>query len=149
MLVFQRTRGVIVRSLTLVSLLAALGGVAGCGEGDDDDVGGDAGVPEDGGGDADSGVECEVPRDCDPPEDPCLTAACTAGHCVPVPLDCDDGVDCTPDSCLEGTCINTPDGSLCTEEPLTYCHPEQGCIEPLDCENTTECPGFANYCAPE
>jgi len=46
------------------------------------------------------------------------------------PEDCDDGIDCTVDTCDEdGACINIPDNDLC--DFLEMCDSEQGCI-PLD-----------------
>jgi hypothetical protein len=44
--------------------------------------------------------------------------------------ECDDGVDCTVDTCTEdGNCVNIPDNDLC--DYLEMCDSEEGCI-PLD-----------------
>jgi hypothetical protein len=46
--------------------------------------------------------------------------------------DCDDGIDCTIDSCDEdGTCSNIPDNDLC--EYLEMCDLDEGCV-PIDDE---------------
>lgn len=47
-------------------------------------------------------VECEV--DCDD-GDPCtIDDQCQAGLCVGAPLECNDDLECTTDSCAEGVC---------------------------------------------
>ncbi|OQC06310.1 MAG: Dictyostelium (slime mold) repeat protein [Candidatus Hydrogenedentes bacterium ADurb.Bin101] len=52
--------------------------------------------------------------------------------------DCDDGVECTSDSCDPATgCVNTPDDSLCDDgDPCTedVCDPIEGCIHTNICE---------------
>jgi uncharacterized repeat protein (TIGR01451 family) len=82
--------------------------------------------------------------------------ACTTGdHCNglglcvgPYPLDCDDGISCTTDSCDPGTgCVNTPnpggycnDGDACTSPD--YCDTDGiTCIPgpPTDCDDGNAC----------
>jgi hypothetical protein len=46
--------------------------------------------------------------------------------------DCDDGIDCTSDTCLEdGSCYHVPDNDLCEE--LEWCTLDEGCV-PIDDE---------------
>ena len=84
--------------------------------------------------------ECIVPGDCPDDGDLCTVADCDGGTCVYNPVDCDDGIDCTNDSCdaLTG-CINEPDdlncddGSVCTDDS---CDPATGCV---NSNNTASC----------
>ncbi len=54
--------------------------------------------------------------------------------CEPGPLSCDDGIDCTADTCNEATdgCTNTPLDGLCDDGVVIngteICDPDQGCI---------------------
>lgn len=67
-------------------------------------------------------LACTVPHDgLQPgPVGPCATAA-----------DCNDGVDCTNDTCASGTCVSTPDDSLCMGQ---VCSPALGrCAESDEC----------------
>jgi len=76
---------------------------------------------------------CDGAGDCDhnPNTDPCDDGlfcttgdACSAGACGGLPLDCSDSIECTDDSCNEGSnaCVNAPnngnceDGDLCTAD---------------------------------
>lgn len=48
---------------------------------------------------------CNSPADC--PDDPCSIAKdCVDLKCQYTPLDCDDGNECTVDSCVAGGCVN-------------------------------------------
>ncbi|UCC30163.1 MAG: right-handed parallel beta-helix repeat-containing protein [Phycisphaerales bacterium] len=54
--------------------------------------------------------------------------------CQPgVPVDCDDGVDCTIDACddVSDSCTNVPQGALCDDtlycSGVEYCDPTSGC----------------------
>ena len=53
--------------------------------------------------------------------------------------DCDDGINCTEDSCLEdGTCRHVPDNSLC--EYLEMCDLDEGCVPTGDeCKDNADC----------
>ena len=65
---------------------------------------------------------------------------CVAGACAPgVPPTCDDGVDCTRDSCDEGAgdCANVSDDALCTSVTGGVCDRDAGCQYPV-C-NTMTC----------
>lgn len=59
---------------------------------------------------------------------------CVGGECVGDPLVCDDGIDCTDDSCDENldACLHTPDNGDCpmSNSPCFsfICDPMQGCI---------------------
>lgn len=50
---------------------------------------------------------------------------------------CDDGVACTVDSCPSGSCIHTPDASLCGAGMI--CDPLQGCVASLVCASLDDC----------
>jgi hypothetical protein len=59
--------------------------------------------------------------------------------------DCDDGVDCTIDTCeQDGTCLNIPDNDLC--DYLEMCDAEEGCVPTgkeckvdSDCNDNVDC----------
>jgi len=66
--------------------------------------------------DCDDGDVCNGMETCN-----VLTGECDPG----MPLDCDDGVGCTVDSCDEDAgCLHTPDDSLC---PGGFCDPVKDC----------------------
>jgi hypothetical protein len=95
-------------------------------------------------GDAGAGVTCGGPEDCND-NDACTTDRCNAdGICDASPMclgtekccdgdcaqcckdsDCDDGVDCTNNTCFAGQCMYIPDDSQC--EPTQYCSTQGGC----------------------
>jgi hypothetical protein len=59
------------------------------------------------------------------------------------PCTCDDGLDCTVDSCEEGWCSHSGDDGLCDDgDPCTsdYCDPEQGCQAEYRCDWNGTCP---------
>jgi hypothetical protein len=63
------------------------------------------------------------------------------GRCQPgVPPDCNDGVTCTVDECVEagGLCLSTPDDGLCA--PDEHCDAALGCI--ADCDDDLDGDGF-------
>ena len=69
---------------------------------------------------------------------------CVAGTCQPgTPMDCDDDVSCTVDSCNEGTglCDKTPDDGLCDNG--LFCDGAETCDPSLDCQagGGDPCPG--------
>ncbi len=88
-------------------------------------------------GACDNGDWCDGVETCDPQAD------CQLG----VPVDCDDGVDCTVDSCDEDLdeCVNRPDDGLCDDlDPCTgeeTCDPDLGCLPgvPIVCDDGTDC----------
>ncbi len=82
---------------------------------------------------------CSQDSDCDDGlycngSETCVDGSCVGGTLV----NCDDGVDCTVDSCDEETesCKNTADHSLCDEGQL--CDEEQGCVA-VPCNNDGDC----------
>jgi hypothetical protein len=101
--------------------------------------------------------QCHIPGTCNPatglcsnpngPDDfpctegdPCST--CQAGVCTP--LNCDDGIDCTIDTCVPGLgCVHTPEVGICTSTGPCFipkCDPVQGCIQvPKDCDDHNPC----------
>jgi len=106
-------------TVVLCSGLAFGYGLLGCG---DDD------------GENGPGGGCTVNADCDDDlfcngAETCLDNVCQAG----TPPDCDDGVDCTVDSCNEDTdaCDNTPDDGECDDG--LFCNGAETCDAILDC----------------
>ena len=98
-----------------------------------------------------SGACASLPVDDDTPcpdNDPCThTEICQQGACNFQPVDCDDGVGCTVDTCNqeEGGCEHLPldlecsDGVLCT---IDTCNPGDGCTYTLsaeDCDDGVAC----------
>ena len=78
-----------------------------------------------------------------------LLVGCQPG----LPLDCDDQVDCTVDSCdAELGCIHTPDDGTCLDDTVCngaeLCDPETGCQDSaaLVCEDDVPC--TADSCDP-
>ncbi|MCZ7681315.1 MAG: putative metal-binding motif-containing protein [Sandaracinaceae bacterium] len=53
--------------------------------------------------------------------------------------DCDDLVNCTRDTCMDGTCVNEPDDTICV--PGETCDPVMGC-PPVVCATPEECNDF-------
>jgi hypothetical protein len=104
----------------------------------------------------DDGVECTVDS-CDAQRDGCVGApddsACSDGlgcngaeacdvalGCqAGAPVDCDDGVACTTDTCLEmdGSCQNVPDHASCGEG--MWCDPKDGCGSGHSCDADADC----------
>jgi hypothetical protein len=98
-------------------------------------------------GDCDDGLFCNGAETCDPVLD------CRPGTnpCVP-PLfcdevgdtcigcltdeDCDDGVDCTVDTCDSGSCVNTPDDGSCDDG--LYCNGAEVCDPISNCQAGTD-----------
>jgi hypothetical protein len=84
---------------------------------------------------ADICVACLVDADCDDSlfcngAEVCVSGSCQGG----TPVDCDDGVDCTADSCSEGTdsCDNTPDNTACDNGQ--FCDGAETCDPVNDCQ---------------
>ena len=55
-------------------------------------------------------------------------------ECV-VPADCNDGVACTDDDCVDGSCVNTPNNANCPDDGL-FCNGTEFCDAVLDCSST-------------
>ncbi len=100
--------------------------------------------------DATTSPECERNADCaDGNEcngiERCVRGACVAG----TPIDCDDDLACTDDSCSDGMCLHEPDDGLCdvgetcdrddgcvpgcAESPCRLTSPQCGCAEGQAC----------------
>jgi hypothetical protein len=79
-------------------------------------------APDD--GPCDNGEFCDGAETCDPVGD------CQAG----TPVDCDDGVGCTADSCdeINDTCVNAPDDGLCDNGE--FCDGVETCDPVGDCQ---------------
>jgi hypothetical protein len=101
----------------------------------------DTGVPDTGLPD-----ECVSDADCDNGLVCDGAERCQAGRCVRgVALDCDDGVACTVDRCVEPSgCEHVPDdarcpGSFCDGE--AHCDPARGCVSepPVVCDDGDMC----------
>lgn len=73
-------------------------------------------------------LECGAMR-CDP-----------ALGCVfePSDGDCDDGIACTTERCVEGSCAGFTDDSVC--DPGHFCSADEGCLIVPACATDTECP---------
>ena len=104
--------------------------------------------------DCDDGVDC-TDDSCDPGTDSCLNEPndvfCDNGDwcdgiesCDPLlgcqdgtPVDCDDGVGCTIDSCDEvnDQCVNNPDDAFCDNGD--WCDGTESCDSVLDCQDGT------------
>jgi len=102
--------------------------------------------------------ECQVDADCDDGLFCNGYEACIGGFCYPdTSPDCNDGIDCTDDSCDEENdqCVNAPnhalcnDGNVCTDDS---CNPASGCVyvnntDPCDdgnaCTTADTCSGGA------
>jgi len=86
----------------------------------------------------DDGLFCNGIETCDN-----VTGECQAG----TPVDCDDGVDCTNDSCNEDTdsCDDTPDDGFCDDglycDGRETCDATAGCLagEPVNCDDGVDC----------
>ncbi len=68
--------------------------------------------------------------------------ACVGGFCEPTgkPMNCDDGVACTDDSCssTDNKCVHTADDKNCAN--AQYCDPLHNCVDKLPCtQGGTEC----------
>jgi len=95
----------------------------------------------------DNSVACDGVETCD------ATLDCLPG----TPMDCDDGIPCTGDSCTEtggGTCVHTPDDAACDDgvfcNGTEACHPLTGCFvsAPPDCTGPTPfCDLISDSCA--
>ena len=61
-------------------------------------------------------------------------------------LDCDDGVACTVDGCVEGSCSNTPEDSQCDDD--FYCNGQEYCDVDLGCQagNEIDCSSLSDQC---
>lgn len=94
-----------------------------------------------------------------PNGDPCddglmctINDQCLGGACGGEPLDCDDTVACTIDTCEEPAgCIHTPNDAACDDQEfctgIETCTPESGCISSGDpCGLGEFCDEVANAC---
>ena len=94
---------------------------------------------------------CDSYDDCPDPGNQCDEPVCNAdaGICGTRPIDCDDGIECTADSCEIGKgCVHDPDDSVCENtgqggECVGYhCDAQQGCVPGYDdslCTDGGEC----------
>lgn len=80
--------------------------------------------------------------------DPCTEDdACAGGTCTGAPVQCDDGIDCTIDTCEAVGCTAAPDPTACEDDnPCTEntCDAETGCAFPPaanggDCSDGDTC----------
>lgn len=117
-------------------------GMCVCVDTPDGDADSDVDVDADSDTDADSDAdppECERDRDCDD-DDACNgEEECDDGECVDgEPVDCDDDVRCTEDSCDpdDGSCTNEPDHGLCDDDEMCT---EDGCDDGTPCDRDSDC----------
>ncbi|MCH8148276.1 MAG: hypothetical protein IH987_09835 [Planctomycetes bacterium] len=75
----------------------------------------------------DNGQFCDGPETCDPQND------CRPG----IAPNCDDGIDCTDDSCdeVKDVCVNDPNNGLCPDDTL-FCNGSEICVAGLGCDHT-------------
>ncbi len=88
---------------------------------------------------------------------PYIGFRCVAG--IPHPVvcqedtDCDDGVACTEDMCVDAVCVFAPRDALCDDDDLCTidtCDPAQGCgNEPVQCSVGEVCDPLTGDCAPD
>ncbi len=82
---------------------------------------------------------CDAATGCSSTGDPCPPQVCDegSGACVDclVAGDCDDGVDCTDDSCVANACANTPNDVNCPDDGI-YCNGTEYCDAAIDCSST-------------
>ncbi|MBD91309.1 MAG: hypothetical protein CL940_13335, partial [Deltaproteobacteria bacterium] len=91
------------------------------------------------------GFKCVPTSKCPAGDEPCSTNTCDedTGECTFVPADqnCDDGNECTVDTCVnDQECLHLEvictDGEPCTED---YCNPKEGCLyDPIE-DGTLDC----------
>lgn len=86
--------------------------------------------------------DCEIDDDCDD-GDECTVDTCDPDEefCVYTDIDCDDGDACTADSCVDGDCendaISCDDGNACT---IDSCDSGSGCSNtPINCDDGDAC----------
>lgn len=92
-----------------------------------------------------SGTEvCDALLDCVSTGDPCLVdqfcneTNLTCDECV-VGTDCDDGVGCTDETCVNGACVSTANDTNCDDG--VFCNGAEPCDAALDCQLATDpCP---------
>jgi hypothetical protein len=80
-----------------------------------------------------SGDPCPVDEFCNDTIDTCL-------ECV-ISANCDDGIACTDDSCVDGSCVNTPNDANCADDGLF-------CTGPEVCDAVNDCVSAGDPCQP-
>lgn len=83
---------------------------------------------------------------CDDADECTVADGCVAGLCVGDPKFCDDGFDCTADSCDSAIgCVTAEDDSLCAgvECKIVTCDATLGCVQEADLSNGADCEGDA------
>ncbi len=109
-------------------------GACGCGVPE-----GTCGVPFGGGSSGGGGGDSCVPSSCDDGDD-CTADSCIAGACVHTPILCDDDDACTSDRCREGACDHEPldcaDQDACT---IDQCQDGFCSHAPMDCDDGDGC----------
>lgn len=68
--------------------------------------------------------------------------------------ECDDGIACTVDDCVQGACRNTADDGACPDDGLfcngtEYCQPGAGCVSTGDPCDERNCAEDLNVCTDE
>ena len=102
----------------------------------------DANCPDDGLF-CNSAEVCDALIDCTSAGDPCAPGTfCnedtdTCDECV-VDVDCNDGVGCTNDVCVDGSCVSTPDDANCDNG--LFCDGNETCDALNDCQPGTPLP---------
>jgi hypothetical protein len=99
--------------------------------------------------------ECTVPTQCVPSFSRCVSTTCTADHCcIDVPVDCDDHLACTIDTCSEALGCQyadaCDDGNPCNgAETCLQFGTDHLCLDgvPLDCDDADAC--TVDQCRPD
>lgn len=87
-------------------------------------------------------LECATNTDCDDGDFCSGFEQCVGGECVGGDApSCDDGIECTRDSCEGDGCLNDAKDDRCVGEPgeVLVCSPVDGCIVPDECEEDIDC----------
>src|SRR5688572_30824201 len=91
-------------------------------------------------GGGDTGPPCMADSECDDGlacngVETCAAMRCLAG----TPVDCDDGVSCTADTCndVDASCLHTADDAMCPAGLV--CDETDNCVPPTPCETDADC----------
>ncbi len=81
----------------------------------------------------------------DRPDAHCGCPEDSVNTCGAACVDCNDGISCTVDACVEGACVNTPTAALCDDSTfcngIEVCDASSGCLPgtPIVCADGIDC----------
>ncbi len=87
---------------------------------------------------------CSHTGDPCPPSEVCIEDTDTCGECLE-DGDCDDGVACTDDTCVGGSCVFTANDANCPDDGL-FCNGREFCDAVADCDHTGDPCAPAQVC---